>query len=36
MNALLNGFETSEATFKAMSVTLPGRAVALKSTGEIT
>ena len=36
MNALLNGFETREATFKAMSVTLPGRAVALKSTGEIT
>lgn len=35
MNALLNGFETKEATFKTVSALFTNRAVALKSTGEV-
>ena len=35
MNALLNGFETSEATFRTASTLFLNRAVALKSTGEV-
>lgn len=35
MNALLNGFETKEATFRTSSTTLAHRAVALKSTGTV-
>lgn len=35
MNALLNGFESSEATFKAITQLPAGRAVALQSTNEV-
>ena len=35
MNALLNGFETKEATFKTISTVFEHRAVALKSSGEV-
>ncbi len=35
MNALLNGFETNEATFKTASAIFTNRAVALKNTGEV-
>lgn len=35
MNALLNGFETNEATFKTETPVTVGRAVALKSSGSV-
>lgn len=35
MNALLNGFESSEATFKSIGNIETGRAVALQSTNEV-
>lgn len=35
MNALLNGFETKEATFRTASALFTNRAVALKSTGTV-
>lgn len=35
MNALLNGFESSEATFRSLAVVETGRAVALQSTNEV-
>lgn len=35
MNALLNGFETNEATFRTAAALLTNRAVALKNTGEV-
>lgn len=35
MNALLNGFESSEATFKTLSTVAEKRAVALQSSNEV-
>lgn len=35
MKTLLNGFETNEATFTSASAVIPGRAVALMSTGNV-
>ncbi len=35
MNALLNGFATNEATFRAASALFTNRAVALQSSGEV-
>ena len=35
MNALLNGFESNEATFKALTKLQPGRAVALNTDGTV-
>lgn len=35
MNALLNGFESNEATFKALTKLQPNRAVALGSDGTV-
>ncbi len=35
MNALLNGFETSEATFRTMSSVITKRAVELQNSGDV-